>query len=67
MKIVDSLLVAPLVFCLVGALVGALSDLGFSSLCAAISIASIVALGLHWLIGRAGRRRRSVSAGRDRG
>ncbi len=67
MKIIDSLLIAPLFFCVIGALVGALTDMRLSPLCAAISVASMVALTLHWLIGRAGRRRRPASAGRNRG
>ena len=58
MKIADLLLIAPLGFCLGGAAAGIFLDIGFSQLCVGISAASIAALGLCWLIGRADRRGR---------
>ncbi len=58
MKITDLLLIAPLGFCLGGSAAGVFLDIGFSQLCLGISVASIAALGLYWLIGRADRRGR---------
>ncbi len=66
MKIVDSLLIAPLAFCLFGALLGLVVDIRISQLCQGIVVASVIALTLHWLIGRFSRRRDPASA-RDRG
>ena len=60
MKIADSLLVAPLAFCLAGSLLGVFWDVGFSSLCLWITAASGAALTLHWLLGRAGRKGRAA-------
>jgi hypothetical protein len=65
MKIVDSLLIAPVIFCAIAALVGLLTDIRLATLFQGVAAASMAALMLHWLIGRRGRRRRSASA--DRG
>ena len=65
MKVIDSLLIAPLVFCLIGALVGVLTDVKISALFQAVAAVSMAALALHWLIGRMSRRRRAPSV--DRG
>src|SRR6185312_9420064 len=62
MKVIDSLLIAPLMFCLIGALIGVLTDVRISALFQAVTAASMVALAAHWLIGRIGRRRRPASA-----
>ncbi len=56
MKIADSLLVAPLVFCLAGSAMGVFWDVGFSQLCLGITAASGAALTLHWLLGRTRRK-----------
>ncbi len=52
MKIADSLLMAPLGFCVAGSLLGIFWDVGFSQLCLWITVASGAALTLHWLLGR---------------
>ena len=58
MKIADSLLVAPLGFCLLGSVLGGFLDISFSRLCVAIITASIVVLGVYWLLVRGERRGR---------
>jgi hypothetical protein len=52
MRIADSLLIAPALFCVVGFVVGALTEIGQSRLWAAVAAASLVALALYWLVGR---------------
>ncbi len=56
MKIADSLLVAPLGFCLAGSVLGVFWDVRFSQLCLWITVASGAALMLHWLLGRTRRK-----------
>jgi hypothetical protein len=58
MRLSDSLLIAPVAFCAIGALVGATTNLGFSRLCLAVAVTSMLSLGLHWLLNRAQRRGR---------
>ena len=58
MKLVDSLLLAPLGFCLGGSAAGVFLDIGFSQLCVGISFASAVTLSLYWVLDRLGRRTR---------
>ncbi len=59
MRLSDSLLIAPAVFCLIGALLVAFTNLGFSWLCLSVTVASVLSLGLHWLLGRNPQRDRS--------
>ena len=59
MRLSDSLLIAPAGFCLIGALIGAVTNVGFSWLCLSVAIASMLSLALHWLLGRSQRRDRS--------
>ncbi len=52
MKLVDSLLLAPLGFCLGGSAVGMFIDIGFAQLCTGISLASALTLAVYWLLNR---------------
>jgi hypothetical protein len=52
MRIVDSLLIAPAAFCVVGVVVGLFTDVGQSRLWAAVAVASFAALAAYWLLGR---------------
>ncbi len=56
MKIIDSLLMAPALFCVIGVLVGAFTDVGPSRLWATVAAASLASLVLYWLVGRARKR-----------
>lgn len=59
MRFTDALLIAPLGFCVAAAVLGLLVDISFAQLCLSAAAASGAALGLHWLLGRLGRRARS--------
>ena len=59
MRLSDALLIAPMLFCIGGVLVGVFTDVPLSRLWLAVAIASMAALALHWLIGRTQRRARS--------
>ncbi len=52
MRISDLLLIAPMLFCIVGVLIGVFTDVALSRLWAAVAAASMAALALHWLLGR---------------
>ncbi len=59
MRISDALLIAPMLFCIVGVLIGVFTDVGLSRLWTAVAAASMAALALHWLLGRTQKRVRS--------
>ncbi len=59
MRISDALLIAPMLFCIIGVLIGVFTDVALSRLWTAVAAASVAALAAHWLLGRTQRRRRS--------
>jgi VIT1/CCC1 family predicted Fe2+/Mn2+ transporter len=59
MKIFDALLVAPVAFCIIGVLVGVLTDVPLSRVWEGVAAASMAALALHWALARSQKRIRS--------
>jgi hypothetical protein len=57
MRIIDSLLIAPALFLVIGVLVGLFTEVDQSRLWATVAAASLASLTLHWLAGRAAKRK----------
>lgn len=59
MRLFDALLIAPVLFCIIGVLIGVFTDVALSRLWAGVAAASMAALVVHWLLARTQKRARS--------